>query len=278
MKKLLLSLFVSAGLCFSAFTQINDFSQPFEDSDLNMHSLFTYLGNDKVVVLNFWAHGDAGSAAFASTLEGIYQSYGTNIGTVIVLSIEVSEKSYTQINTWRTNNSATYPAIGGDQGAPSGNGYLAYDYWKIEWWPSIGMTPPQLIVIHPDAGNPGNSTVNWQSPFGGLVVPGDDAAIRTAIDGYTGIQNQNLLDGKISIFPNPATDFVNVQFLNRNSEEVSIRVFNIIGEEINLSITTSLSNGVSSIRINTSELVNGYYMVQLKTGTATKTMRLQIIK
>lgn len=277
MKKLLLSLFVAAGLCFSTRAQIVDFT--LQDSDLNMHTLFTYLSSDQVVVLNFWSEQNCPPCiAFASTLEGIYTSYGTNTAGVIVLSIEITQKSYVQIDTWRNTNGVSYPAIGGDQGPPSGNGYLAYSYWNSEWSGTLGMEMPQLIVIHPDAGNPGNSTVNWQSPFGGPVVPGDDAAIRAAIDGYTGIQNQNLLDGQISIFPNPAKDYVNVQFSYRNTEEVSISVFNIIGKEINVPITNSLNNGVNSTRINTSELANGYYMVQLKTETATKTMRLQIIK
>lgn len=277
MKKLLLSLFVSAGLCFYSHAQIVDFT--LQDSDNGWHTLFTYLGNDKVVVLNFWSEQNCPPCiAFASTLEGIYTSYGTNTAGVIVLSIEITQKSYVQIDTWRNTNGVSYPAIGGDQGPPSGNGYLAYSYWNSEWSGTLGMIMPQLIVIHPDAGNPGNSTVNWQSPFGGPVVPGDDAAIRTAIDGYTGIQDQNLLDGKISIFPNPATDFVNVQFVNRSSEEVSVNIFNIIGEKINLPIITTANNGVTSNRINTSELANGYYMVQIKTETATKTMRLQIIK
>jgi len=278
MKKLLLSSFVSAGLCFSAFTQIPDFPQPLEDTESNYYNLFNILSTDKVVVINFWALNNCpGCVAFSSTLEGIYVDYGSNAGNVIILSIEITQKSYAAIDGWRTTNSVTYPAIGGDGGSPT-NGYQAYFYWDFNWKTQLGLAMPQLIVIHPDAGNPGNSTVDWESPFGGAVVLGDDAAIRASIDGYVGIQNQNLLDGKISIYPNPAGDYVNVQFLNRNSEEVNVSILNIIGEEINSSITTSLNQGVSLIRINTFQMVNGYYMVQLKTETATKTMRLQIIK
>ncbi len=278
MKKLLLSLFVSAGLCFSAFTQVADFPQPLEDTESTYYDLYSILSADKVVVINFWSEQICTPCInFASTLEGIYQSYGTNTGTVIVLSIEITQKSYTDIDTWRTTNNVFYPAIGGNGGNPT-NGYQAFWYWNSEWSGTLGMVMPQLIVIHPDAGNPGNSTVDWQNPFGGTVVPGDDAAIRASIDGYTGIQNQNFLDGNISIFPNPAIDEVNIRFSDRNTEEVNVSVFNIIGAQINLPMTTSLNNGVNSTRINTSELVNGYYMVQLKTETSTKTMRLQIIK
>lgn len=272
MKKLLLSLFIAVGLCFSTQAQIVDFT--LQDSDLNSHTLFNYLSGDKVVVLNFWAQTQPESASFAPTLQGIYVDYGSNAGDVIVLSIEISQKSYTAINTWKATNSVTYPAIGGDQGPPSGNGYLAYDYWNSQWSPTIGLSPPQVVVLHPNPSNPASST----AAFGSTVTPGSDTQIRAAIDGYVGIQSQNLVDGQISIFPNPATDYVNVQFAYQNSEEVNLSVFNIIGEQINLPITTTLNNGVNSTLINTSALVNGYYMVQLRTETATKTMRLQIIK
>lgn len=75
----------------------------------------------------------------------------------------------------------------------------------------------------------------------------------------------------MSIYPNPAADFINIEMIPENSEIV---LTNLFGEEIVRS--SSLSN--TTTRINTSNLQSGVYFLIIKTGNNYKTHKIHIIK
>lgn len=83
-------------------------------------------------------------------------------------------------------------------------------------------------------------------------------SINTFSDGfiYLDLDNINEFDPQINIYPNPATDFINVQF---DKEINNVVIFDLLGNKINTQMTWVNDNIVVPI----SELQTGIYILQL---------------
>ena len=81
----------------------------------------------------------------------------------------------------------------------------------------------------------------------------------------------------IALFPNPAQESTLLTFEKLTNENISICIFDLTGKLVKtIDEVTSLPTGFYSIAFNTSELHNGMYQVQLKTGKATFHKKLLI--
>ena len=69
--------------------------------------------------------------------------------------------------------------------------------------------------------------------------------------------NQNLLSNILSIYPNPANNFINI---NANIDIINIKVFDINGRLISDEIHNS-----DSVVLNTEKFSNGLYLMKIKT-------------
>ena len=75
----------------------------------------------------------------------------------------------------------------------------------------------------------------------------------------------------VSISPNPARYFVNVNLVGDWNETSTIQIFDIYGK-----LVSSTSTNSSTHQINTTELASGIYMIQVSSGTTTKVEKLII--
>ena len=74
------------------------------------------------------------------------------------------------------------------------------------------------------------------------------------------------------VYPNPASDVLNIEVNASQASEMSISVYNIMGQNVmnqNVNITT----GVNTRCINTSELNSGIYFVTVKANGFENTMK-----
>lgn len=83
---------------------------------------------------------------------------------------------------------------------------------------------------------------------------------------------ENALDGKIKMYPNPATDFVTINFEDATNGNVNI--YNIAGQMI---YNKSFSQQ-SYIQLNIESLFNGMYIVEVRTEKGSFNTKLQIAK
>ena len=85
----------------------------------------------------------------------------------------------------------------------------------------------------------------------------------------------NEIDNSVSfsVFPNPATDAVNVQIVN--TTDAKIIVTDILGKEI---YSEEVAFGQKNVELNTALWNNGFYFVTVKSGTATGTQKLVVQK
>ena len=90
----------------------------------------------------------------------------------------------------------------------------------------------------------------------------------------TGIAPQSMVAAGIDIFPNPASDIIEVG--SKQEAVSSIEIFNLLGEKVYQSLVTSHSlSGISPmtnvpmtntpITINVADLPSGVYVVEVKT-------------
>lgn len=65
----------------------------------------------------------------------------------------------------------------------------------------------------------------------------------------------------ISLYPNPATDFLNVKLGEVNSHQSKITLFNILGNEVQAEIEIIDDH---EVRVHVKELATGYYLVSVR--------------
>ncbi|MCD4772311.1 MAG: T9SS type A sorting domain-containing protein [Bacteroidales bacterium] len=93
--------------------------------------------------------------------------------------------------------------------------------------------------------------------------------------GYVGIE-ENITTQDFSVFPNPFTNKTNILFSLNSIQNVTIDVYNMIGEKVKTIKQGNLSAGSHTIEFNRSELSNGIYFITLNTGDKILTEKVMI--
>jgi hypothetical protein len=65
----------------------------------------------------------------------------------------------------------------------------------------------------------------------------------------------------VTLYPNPATDFVNIRFATLNAHQTKITLFNILGTEVQ-SETEVIDD--HEVRVRVKELSTGYYLIAVR--------------
>lgn len=91
--------------------------------------------------------------------------------------------------------------------------------------------------------------------------------------GGTGINDMNNINS-VKMYPNPASDQVNIALDMENQAEVTVRIYNTLGEVVYNNVTAATGNTVETI--NTNEYTSGVYFVEISTGDQTVTQKLVI--
>lgn len=88
---------------------------------------------------------------------------------------------------------------------------------------------------------------------------------------HTGISN-NVISG-MKLYPNPATNNVNVMFYSEDTENAVVSVMNLMGQTV-YSTVEGVSEGYNKIQLNVNNLPAGVYMVNIRTNRGTSTQKL----
>ncbi|PCH65340.1 MAG: hypothetical protein COC01_09850, partial [Bacteroidetes bacterium] len=97
-----------------------------------------------------------------------------------------------------------------------------------------------------------------------ITLDGDTVPVNTLSnqviieDTSTSINNISKIMETIKVYPNPAQDFINISFTDHDVKQVSL--YNLVGEKVYG--TNSITENV--VRINTSGLANGVYLLKLE--------------
>ncbi len=97
------------------------------------------------------------------------------------------------------------------------------------------------------------------------------------ISDYTSTEERNIENMNVRVYPNPASDVVNVSYFLQDRQDVEISLSNAMGSVIETSATSS-NMGNNSAMINTSDLSNGVYFINLKSGEDVITKKFMIAR
>jgi hypothetical protein len=76
----------------------------------------------------------------------------------------------------------------------------------------------------------------------------------------------------VRVYPNPATDVLNIEVNASQSSEMSINVFNIMGQKV-MEDNVNINAGVNTPTINTADFASGIYFVTVKANGFENTMK-----
>lgn len=114
-----------------------------------------------------------------------------------------------------------------------------------------------------------NEPKNGSMPLGNSVLYIDNLSFDNLLS--TSIPEKQFKNSFFNLCPNPAQDLVNLNFDPTNKAEMTLTIYNIIGELI-----STESIGQNHRQINIGELNNGVYIVEIKTKEWSEKQKLII--
>jgi hypothetical protein len=183
--------------------------------------------------------------------------------------------------------------LGGMTGTVS-SVYLTYDglYLIGRWWEFFPEDAGFVYLINE------NGDVLWSLILGMLTV---EAAIQTSDSAYlftggdgdvlylakfassvTGLEfSQDKISQSFSLsqnYPNPFNPITTIKFDLPKTCEASLKIFNILGEEVSTLVSDRLSAGSYSYEWDASSLASGVYLYRLKAGEYVETRKMVIMR
>jgi hypothetical protein len=91
-------------------------------------------------------------------------------------------------------------------------------------------------------------------------------------------ENPESGDANLTIFPNPASDKINVLFDLSNSSDVQLNVFDLGGKLMYSKNLSNLGKGTQKVDVNVNSLARGTYLLQVISEKNTSTAKLVIVR
>ena len=115
-------------------------------------------------------------------------------------------------------------------------------------------------------------SADFQSLLGGVFdwFEITDASPQPELSPYTYSLNQN--------YPNPFNPTTSISFSLENSSEVSLKIFNMMGQEVATILNGNLNSGPHSLTFDASNLSSGLYYYQIDAGDFQATKQMVLVK
>ncbi|HTL80115.1 MAG TPA: T9SS type A sorting domain-containing protein [Bacteroidia bacterium] len=92
----------------------------------------------------------------------------------------------------------------------------------------------------------------------------------------SGVNDHSLLLSAISLFPVPANDHVSVSIDLNSSSDVKVKIYDVTGKLLLSQNNGTLMQGQQTMEVETSQLPNGTYIIQVIAGESVASKRLVI--
>jgi hypothetical protein len=149
--------------------------------------------------------------------------------------------------------------------ATSAGQTLPYKFVNNDWGTNEGLTGSQ-IATDGCGTDDGSGNINRT-----LVIPATNATLefcwdRCDVCAIASVKENNTPFNEVNIFPNPAKDFVNVNFFAANAGVISIELYNALGQRVSLEQLGFRSAGSNTHQISVSGMSKGVYFVKINNG------------
>ena len=218
---------------------------------------------------------------FNSTIDGKDELYSRTINlsnaTALVISFkyafarnDTSNKDHLQLyglNTCGGTAFQRYSAIGASLETVTLQTIPFYPSQQSDWKSVIATLPSFLLT----------STFRMKFVFsrhGGNNIFIDDINIDLA----TATKDISETIESVNVFPNPSANACSLKFNLSQTKTLTINIFNVLGEKVYTVAKNIYEEGNNEIKLNTSNLSNGMYIIQLNDGTRAINKQLVISK
>lgn len=136
---------------------------------------------------------------------------------------------------------------------------------------SAGVMPGESIMLFHRA----------HSSNGSLVTPGEAAGVTLTRGMITGTENDNLLPVTFDLaqnYPNPFNPTTNISFVLPESQQITLEVFNSLGQRVATLVNGQLSAGSHNVSFDASALSSGIYIYRLANGNQALTRKMMLVK
>jgi hypothetical protein len=139
---------------------------------------------------------------------------------------------------------------------------------------SLGLEGQAITVLASGFLNPGN---NNNGPGFGLFAALASGGTLAALGNTTGINDRDRFSGSINVFPNPATEKVNIEFSLSKDSEVTYTLLNSTGKTVLSRTSAQLSNQSNQLTIDVSGLTSGLYILRLTAANQQLATKIQVV-
>jgi thiol-disulfide isomerase/thioredoxin len=255
MKKLVLVFALMFTVVISkAQTNAMDFTD--NDCNGNMHNLFTTLDSGEVVILEFFMN--CGSCIVAGqTITPMYNQLAAQYpGKVNFYAFAYNNTmTCTQANNVIVGNNIN--AIPFDSGAT-----------QVAYYGGFGM--PTIAVVAGSQHDVLFSNVGFAT--------GDTATMAAAIHNFflVGINETNATVSSMEVFPNPASENVQLNYELTKNSDVTLNLVNTLGQSVRTIAMGEIAAGKQTATVPVADLKAGVYFIQLTTAEGVISRRVVI--
>jgi hypothetical protein len=230
------------------------------DCNGNMQHLFADLDAGNAVILEFFMDNCSPCVTVGNALEAM------KTDLLIEFPGMVKGYSFGFNNTYTCTAVANWVNSHGYTTSPMDSGAA-----QVAYYGGFGM--PTVVVL----GGGTNRTV-LGTPYTQGFSASDTGSVASLIRGFLGTPTavaNAAASLKVTMFPNPANDRVQINIENATTEGVQVRLMDLAGHSIQV-IDAAVSRSTSSISLSTTHIADGCYLVQVQTANGVSTQPLII--
>lgn len=82
----------------------------------------------------------------------------------------------------------------------------------------------------------------------------------------------------VSVQPNPATSSTTVTYSVQNTGNVTVELFDAVGQRVQTLVNDNVAAGVYDVQLNAGSLGSGSYIVKVTNGSSVTTSTLTIVR
>lgn len=200
----------------------------------------------KPVVIDFMATWCTTCQAYVPALQKIYSDYGSG-DKVWVWAMDIEDSETTQqIKDYETTVGSTFPIF-----PQASSVAVSYNV--------VGI--PHFVVICPD------KTIAYNKAGWNTSSSEQDLrnAIKTCNVWPVQVEETDMPDNKANayVYPNPATNNINIAFPIESPSDVSIQIYDVLGRNVRSVLNKSIPVGQHHENINLDDLTSGIYTLKL---------------
>ena len=233
----------------------------FTTNDCNgvTHNLYDSLDAGNVIVIS-WVMPCSPCATYSLPAYSAVQSFATSHpGQVhFYMADDYANTTCASLSSW------------GDNYNMMNSTYFSTSDVNMNGYGVAGM--PKVVVLggqdHTVFYNKNDANINFNDV---------QTAISNALGSFVGTNELSSIDFKITSFPNPTVDFLNISYVVKQNEKILFKIINILGEIILVENDNSLNiPGVYNKTINISSLSEGSYFLNVSTSSHSKTLKFVV--